>query len=343
MNEKTQELINYRNNTALSQSELKGVLSNNIKPFKGSLASMVGNLVDCCLTTPECLEDWFYVSNLTKYPKPQIKLVFDTYYNILVENEMPIVFDNTHILEVFRDVSNSNSKDSTVIDSLLAEQDYWDSLKEANGRIVVSQDYWNKCTLIAHSLKNNYNTEYFFKSDLFKDVYFQVPLYWKYVDAGNTEVDCKGLIDILIKNEHNKTIQIVDIKTTGDSLIAWKRNIARKHNPVFQLSYYYEGVNQLFPDYKQLNPVLVVENIDYPGKPRIFDLSNTDLIHGRYGCIKQKNTIITEEVDVSYEEETIYGWETAIERYIQAKQLGLLDYDLEYYRNGGRSELNLWT
>lgn len=342
MNKKTQLLIDYRNNTAVSQSELKGVLSNNVKPFKGNLASMIGNLVDCCLTTPECLTDWFYVSNLTKYPKPQIKLVFDTYYNILVENELPIEFDNTHILEVFREISNSNSKDDTVLTSLMAEQDYWDSLKEANGRIVVSQDYWNKCSLIANSIKSNPITFEFFQEDLFKEIEFQKPIYWTYTDESGTTVECKGLIDIFITDHHNKTVQIIDIKITGDSLTTWKRNIARKHNPVFQLAYYYEGINQLYPNYIQLNPVLLVENIDYPGKPRVFDLSNSDLIHGRHGCIRQKNAIITEEVDISYEEEVIHGWETALQRYIQAKQLGLPDYDIEYYRNNGRSQLNLW-
>lgn len=342
MHEKTKQLIDYRNNTALSQSELKGVLSNNIKPFKGSIASMIGNLVDCILTTPECLEDWFYISNLSKYPKPQIKLVFDTYYDRLVENELPIEFDNTHILEVFREVSNSNSKDDTVLTSLMAEQDYWDSLKEANGRIIISQEYWNKCNLVAYSLKTNHVTQEFFNEDLFKEIEYQKSIYWKYVDAGGTEIECKGLIDIFIIDHHNKTVQIVDIKTTGDSLVTWKKNIARKHNPVFQLAYYYEGINQLYPQYTQLNPILVVENVDYPGKPRVFDFSSTDLIHGRHGCIKQKNTIITEGVDEDYEVEVIHGWETAIERYIQAKQLGLPDYDIEYAYSRGRTNLNLW-
>lgn len=343
MHKKTQELIDYRNNTAISQSELKGVLSNNVKPFKGSIASMVGGIVDAVLTSPECLEDWFYVSNLPKYPKPQIKLVFDTYYEKLVETESDIVWSTEMLLQTFREISNSNSKDDTVMASLLAEQYYWDSLKEANGRVVVSQEYWNKCNLVASSLKHNSITWTFFQEDLFKEIEFQKPVYWKYVDAGNTEVECKGLIDIFIIDHHNKTVQIVDIKTTGDSLVTWKKNIARKHNPAFQLAYYYEGINQLYPQYTQLNPVLVVENVDYPGKPRVFDFTSTDLIHGRHGCIRQKNTIITEGVDEDHEVEVIHGWETAIERYIQAKQLGLPDYDIEYAYTRGRSNLNLWT
>jgi hypothetical protein len=342
MHKKTQALIDYRNNSAKSQSELKGVLSNNVKPFKGSIASMVGNLVDCCLTTPECLEDWFYVSNLPKYPKPQIKLVFDTYYNILVENELPIDLDVTHILEVFREVSNSNSKDSTVMDSLLAEQDYWDSLKEANGRVIVSQEYWNKCNMVAYSLKTNLITKEFFEENLFLEIEFQKPIFWTYTDKNGIQVECKGLLDIFLINHQDKTVQIVDIKTTGDSLVTWKKNIARKHNPVFQLAYYYEGINQLYPQYIQLEPVLVVENVDYPGKPRVFDLSSTDLVHGRHGCVRQKNTIITEGVDTDYEVEVIHGWEGAMEKYIQAKQLGLPDYDVEYYATQGKSLLNLW-
>lgn len=341
MHKKTQELIDYRNNTAISQSELKGVLSNHIKPFKGSIASMVGSLVDCCLTTPECLEDWFYISNLPKYPKPQLKLVFDTYYNMLVENELEIEWDNFSLLQIFREVSNLKTGDDKVLEDLMKEEDYWNSLLEADGRVVVSQDYWNKCQLVSNSLKTNIITEFFFKQDLFKDVYFQVPIYWTYVNEDGVEVECKGLIDILIKDEARKAIQIIDIKTTADNLITWKKNVARKHNPVFQLSYYYEGISRLFPEYTQLNPAIIVENVDYPGKPRVFHLSDTDLIQGRHGCTRIRNTIITEEVDVSYEEEFIHGWETAMQRYIQAKQLGLSDYDIDYFRNPV-SQLNLW-
>lgn len=342
MNIKTQQLIDYRSNTALSQSELKGVLSNNIKPFKGSIASMVGNLVDCILTTPECLEDWFYVTNLPKYPKPQIKQVFDNYYNMLVENELDIEWDNFTLLQIFREVSSVNTGDDKVIENLLKEEEYWNSLMEANGRIVVSQDYWNKCQLVAQSLKNHELTKEFFHNDLFKDVQFQVPIFWKYVNEEGDEEECKGLIDILLKDEVNNTVQIVDIKTTGDSLNTWKKNIARKHNPVFQLSYYYEGIKQLFPDCTQLNPIIILENVDYPGKPRVFDFTSTDLIHGKHGCIRQKNKIVTEDVDESYEEEIIYGWQYAMEKYIQCKKLGLPDFDLEYHQKP-RQNFNLWT
>lgn len=338
------ELIKqYRDNPAISQSFLKKVLINNTQETKiNSVAKLLGGLVDTILTANECLEDLYLVSNIQSYPKPQVKEVWDTYYKTLVDNNLPIEIDNTHLIEIYKSISSIKSNEEKMLSNLMEGEEYWNNL--SSGKIVVSQEYWNKCNLVASSLKYNSITKDYFQEDLFKEIRFQEPLFWTYTDVeGNWQQECKGLLDILIINHHNKTMQIIDIKTTGDSLNSWVKNIARKYRYDFQLSFYNYGLGILYPEYIILNPIIIVENVDYPGKPRVFDFTSTDLIHGRHGCVKRKATIITEEVDVAYEEEVIHGWETAIERYIQAKQLGLPDYDIAYARNHGRENLNLWT
>ena len=351
---KKEALQAYRDSDAISQSFLKKVLVNdNREEKKGKIQFIVGSLVDAILTTPELVDDWFYISNIQKYPTPQIKEVFDTYYQMLCDNDLPIVWDDTALLSVFRQVSNSRSKDDKVLESLNAEADYWNNLFDAGGRQIVSQEYWNKCHLVASSLLTNSVTFDYFISDLNKEVIFQQPLYWKYTDINEGfEIDCKGLLDILIVDHYNKTVQIADLKTTADSLTTWKYNVSRRHRTDFQLAFYHYGVRQsykdVYPDYKLLNPVIILENVDYPGKPRIYQLTDDDLFIGTYGCEREGKSIIYDrdidgnKLNVDWESDKIYGWQDAINIYWQCKTLGLPDYDLEYYKKKGLYQLNLW-
>lgn len=355
MNKKVEELQEYRNNTAISQSELKKVLTNDTTPFdnKKKVHLMVGSLVDCLLTTPECLDEWFYISQITKYPKPQYKETFDRYYQMLVDNDLGIEFDNFSLLQIFREVSNVNTGDDKVIEALWKEEEYWNDLLIANGRQIVSQDYWNKCNVVAQSLLTNPITANYFKSDLFVEVDFQVPLYWTYTDLqeGWTE-ECKGLADIRIIDHHNKTIQFPDVKTTSDSLITWKKNVARKYRYDIQGAYYYYGAcqwaKQHYPDYTVKLPCFIVENVNYPSKPRIFEMTLDDIFIGTYGCDREKSKLILDmdsnnnHLNVDWEMDRIQGWQDAMNILHQAKLLGLPDWDIDYHRNQGKSTLDLW-
>jgi hypothetical protein len=351
MHNKTIELKKYRDDEGISQSFLKKVITNDVSPDKPKkLQFLVGSLIDALLTTPECVKNWFYISKIDKYPAPQIKLVFDTYYERLAEAELPIIWDDQELLSMFREISNSRTKDDKVLESLNTEADYWNNLYDANGRSIVSQEYWNKCCLVASSLMANPLTTKYFDKD---NNTFQQPLYWKYTDTMNGwSYNCKGLTDCLHWNHEDKTVQIVDLKTTQDNLSSWKYNVARKHSPIFQLSYYWHGLNHFLFDtgskYKQELPMLIVENVDYPGKPRIFNLTQQDLYVGTYGAELQRNMIVYDKdekgnlLDVDWEMKKIYGWKEAIEIYHECQLLGLPDYDIEYHKTHGISDLNLW-
>lgn len=350
-----EELKKYRESPALSQSFLKKILTNDTKEDKKpKIQFLIGSLVDCLITTPELVNDWFYISQIEKYPAPQIKEVFDTYYAKLVEDEVNIEWNDALLLETYRQVSNSRKKDETVLEDLKKEEEYWNDLSIANGRSIVSQEYWNRCNLVASSLMSNPEVNKYIVDDLFQEVMFQAPLYWKYTSIdGEVSKDCKGLLDCYIMNHKEKTVQIVDIKTTSDSLDGWKYNIARRFRYDFQLSYYFYGMQKYIdanlPGYRQLNPVLIVENVNYYGKPRIYELTDDDLYIGTYGCERQNKVIIFDRdidnnvLNADWEMQKIHGWKDAIEIYNQCQLLGLPDYDLTYYQNKGKFALNLWT
>lgn len=352
MNKKTEELQKYRNNPAISQSYLKKVLSNDLQPEDDIKKPhfLIGGLVDTLLTTRDCVDDWYYISKVEKYPPPQVKEAFDTFYQYLAVRELPFIWDDSALLQIFRNISDVKTRDELVLEKFEKEKEYWDDLVQADGREVVSKEYWDKCNLVASSLLTNPITSRYFVPDLFSEPKFQCPLYWDYVDVlEGWRENCKGLADILVFDYPNRTIQLVDIKTTSESLATWKRSNGRKYRIDIQMSYYYGGVSKLYPDLKQLNPLIIVENVNYPGKPQIFELTQDDLYVGRYGCQRQKNMIIYdrtnegEPLNVDWETDNILGWQNAINIYHQSKLLGLKDFDIDYFRTGGVSNLNLWT
>lgn len=353
MNPKTQQLIDYREAEGLSQSFLKTVISESTKEFKGSVATMLGNLTDTLLCVPECVDDLYYISDVKSYPKPQVKEVWDKYYENLVLAKSDLEIDNLPLLEVYRSISNLKSDDEKMLSNLMEGEYYFNDLVASTGKEVISQEYYIKCEMVANSLRTHESTWRFFNQQDGVEIQYQVPLYWKYTDpVDGWSYNCKGLLDMLVIDHNNKTIQNPDVKTTGDSLKTWKKKIARKHRPDFQLSYYDYGLKQWakehYPDYTVINPCLLVENIDYPGKPIVYNLTDLDLSIGRYGAKKLINEILDNEELPDISEFTlneaieIYGWQQAIEKYHKCQELGLPDFSINYHENKGIEDFNLW-
>lgn len=350
MNNKLQEITDYRNFDALSQSFLKSsVINESTKEFKGSVATMLGNLTDTILTIPECVDDLYYISKVKKYPKPQIKEVWDLYYKNLIDNNLDLEIDNLPLLEIYREVSDLKSNDEKMLFNLMEGEYYFKDLVASTGKSVISLEYYEKCSLVAYSMKTNGTTYTYFQERDGVEIQYQVPLYFKYVDPmDGWSYNCKGLLDEIIIDHNEKTIQIIDIKTTSDYLDSWVKNIAKKHRPDLQLAFYTYGLKEWakehYHDYTVINPCLIVENVDYPGRPRVFNLTDQDMHIGRYGCQRSKHVIKpnTDNLQLIQVWDDIFGWQKAIEKYHQCQELSLPDFCLNYHTTKGVTDLNLW-
>ncbi len=99
---------------------------------------------------------------------------------------------------------------------------YFEALKEAYGKTVLSQEEHNTIKSIVSSFKSNVRTKDYFDESLFKDnpnldIYFQKIIYFKY-----RGYDCKAMLDILVVDKSSKDRVIivpVDIKTTFDTTL----------------------------------------------------------------------------------------------------------------------------
>lgn len=344
MHEKLKEIQKYWESDAISQSFLKKVLVNDTSTKKESLSMVSGSLIDCLITTPYLTDELFYVSKLEKYPTPQVKEVLDTYYKNLIEQGKEIEWNDDELLKVFRSVSSSKTGDSKVLE-MLADP-YWIELEKAGTRKIISKEYWDKCNSVAMIVLTHPVTSGYFTKSKRKEILFQHPMYWTYKDEERGDShNCKGLIDMLIIDNDNKTLQIIDIKTTSDSLSSWKYNIARKFRYDFQLSFYNYGLKEMAEKmgYDILNPSIIVENIEFPGKPRVYNLTDYDLLIGMEGCKRlSKELFYMNGPTMAKEVNTIYGWKNAIEIYNKSLTLNLNDYDVEYHENEGSYDFSLW-
>ena len=172
-------------------------------------------------------------------------------------------------------------------------QDYFEDLKAAQGKIVLSVPQSLKIDKIVESLSTHPRTAFLFDRSTLNnhpnvDVYYQLPIYFIYKG-----LKCKALLDMVFafKDDEGKVVRVkpVDLKTmfgaTTDflsSLKQWGYHIqaawyteALKHflNPV--------GLTQ--GEYILENFQFVVESSSKQGEPLLYTVSD-DLLHlGKYG------------------------------------------------------------
>lgn len=336
---KSEELNIYKEDDGINQSFLKNVLINNPvdKGESDTIATYKGSLTDTLTLVPELFDEFYHLTELEKAPTPLIKKTLDAVYEQIGE------WDNLAFIETYRQFSDAKTptKEETILKGVEGAVNYWDELMKSSGKKVITQDYYRICNTASMTLKSHPNVKHCFENTIFSDIQYQIPLYCDFEIEG-IKVRLKGLLDMLEFNYHEKTVRIRDLKTSSVSPEEWKF-IARRFRYDFQMAFYYYLVNILYPEFKQLMPELVIYSFAAPSKPFIKVFTEDDLFGGRYGFERLTATNIYERVEESATHDSIFyhGWETAMQRYIQAKQLGLSDYDIDYFRNPV-SQLNLW-
>ena len=337
---KQEEIQYYLDSDALNQSFLKKVLANGLSPDGKGHVLTKGSYIDDLLSFGEEYVDEIYCILDKEFPSPMWKTTIEQVY------EQNIAWKDAELIQAFRDNNKSKLKDENVLAGFEENKYYYEALVLADGRKLLSNEEKIKANFIVSNFYNHPYVKHMFEYE----GEFQMPLYWNYVHTDedkNTHVlSCKGLLDKLIWDNKEKWVQIVDFKMTKESLYKWPRTLARKYNVPFQLSFYQYGLMQNleqlgFKNYQVKLPCVVLENFDYPGKPRIYKLTPQDLLHGASGYTRINSQVVTEEVVIEPEAYTKYGWQDAIAKYIKCKDLE--DWDLEYHENKGIFDLNAFT
>lgn len=168
----------------------------------------------------------------------------------------------------------SNWNEQTRVNKIIEHWQYWEDLKTAYGKIVISQEEANLIDTIVMSIRTNEATSKYFN---YEEIQFQVPIYFEYEG-----VECKALLDMVIFDRKNKKIIPIDIKTIGDDTINFPISL-RKRRYDIQAAFYTEALKWLYPDYEILNFKFIVESTTNPGNPIVFTCDKTLLNIGKYG------------------------------------------------------------
>lgn len=294
-------MISYFNELGVSQSFLKGVLKNSFKK-EDSASLQRGTLVDHFLFGGKDLPS--FDGKINKYCEIAM-LCSDLEYS-------------TILAKVREEQYNPSYKDETHLANIAKIQDFLDYFKDNKGKVYTTQE-------IELSKKQ---AEYIRESVFYKflegeENLFQAPLYGEYMN-----IRLKGLIDWVSVNHTNKTIKLIDLKTSHYSKPDMFPLSCKEYRYDFQMAFYKELVEQNYPGYT-VECYWLAYNFK---KVFLWRVSDTDLIIGRKGITK---------IFAEYEEHDltskffIHGWETALEIYRKAIDNEYPDYDVSYYESKG--------
>jgi len=289
---------------------------------------IIGTCVDILLTEPESFDSKFAVDTLeefTNFPTPQMK----KYVEIFIETGSSekayelVGFKKSNILAVI-DKYEAEGKDYA--EYLLKKKEFNDKNKDKK---ILTKEQYSKCKSIADSLKNNkFTKKYFCESTKEIEVINQLELYWSML---GTNFKCK--LDKVIIDHVNKTVQPIDIKTTGKHTSKFMESFINFRYDI-QASIYYQGIcdyiwkkSENLKGYSILPFKFIVESTKYIGTPLIYNV-NPRIIDQAYEGYFYRNT-------------EMVGWHTLLKELEWHKEYNVWDYSRKVFENDGQVEVEL--
>ena len=207
----------YRADNALSYSRLSQFFKQDPKAListeKVDTPSLrFGSLVDCILTAPEEFDDRFYVADIDRFSDTIRKIVERIYLEHEEWTDQICEINEDVLIGVLNEESyQSNWKDRTRIDKIIdLGQDYYTVLKYSTGKIVISPQEFKEAQQCVQTLKTHPFTYQIFECNEDEEIFYQLKFKARVFD-----VNARCMFDIIRVNHKNKTIELIDLKTTG--------------------------------------------------------------------------------------------------------------------------------
>ncbi len=286
----------YYEYPALSQSHLKLLLGpdpsifNTIQEpdlyFEEKKYFLIGDGVDMQLTRPiEEFNQKFHISNLQNKPSDTIKSIVNQVYDYVKEVNGTNILTIDKYTEAILDSCNNhnyqpNWKSETRISKIVEAWEYWEDLKAAEGKVVLSQEENDLISQIVMSIRTNSTTsKYFEKNNSSVEILDQFSIYFTYEG-----IECKALLDRIIIDHKNKTIQPIDFKTMGDQTLYFPKSLRQRRYDI-QAAFYTEALKskKVYETYEILPFKFIVESTINPGNPLVFTCSSELLDIGKNG------------------------------------------------------------
>ena len=129
------------------------------------------------------------------------------------------------------------------------------------------------------SIRTNPTTSKYFETSKDVEILDQLAIYFSYCG-----IDCKALLDRVIIDHKNKTIQPIDFKTMGDQTLYFPKSLRQRRYDI-QAAFYTEALKskKVYETYEILPFKFIVESTVNPGNPLVFTCSSELLDIGKNG------------------------------------------------------------
>lgn len=294
----------------------------------------LGSFLDTLLFTPEELEKRFYVGEEANLPSDAIVWIIKDYYNKIntfnenqriLDNELPLGAQIIHLtLEheklLLESADNYVSKDKDGKEKIgwntkwssearlknIKEQgsEYFESLKKAAGKKIISQKMNFDAIALRDILYSEPSIRDYFVPNEDNLLINQLEIFTTHTLQSGKEIPIKGALDIVRFNHKDKTVQIIDFKSSY-SAFDFLQSI-KKYGYCDQLSFYtylldrwlVDYCNGKYCEYTPIVPINIV--IDVSDQiPYVYEYSWEDLENSRKG--------------IETEFKTKVGWESILE------------------------------
>lgn len=228
-----QKLKDYRDNSGISQSELKAMLSGKSFTKKPSLTMLIGSYVDTMITCPHLKDDLYWVVDASRPTDKIVELCESFYKWVSVDyqfSEQVIETDLEKYKGLIEDwietVDYYSNRPKTRVEKFIKEaKEWWSVLVQKGDRQIITTIEELETELILLNLQGDLRWGWISKGE------FQKDFYWN--EEG---VPCKGLGDICFDEVY------IDIKyTTCPNLNEWMK-VCTSLNYPFQMAFYKSGL-----------------------------------------------------------------------------------------------------
>lgn len=210
----------YNNQERLSQSRLK-LLLKSPKLFLDNPQSeltpslLLGTVVDEYITDPNEFHKNFIIL-------PDTLKVSDAVKNIIqhVVDDKEGELEDKILRAYEKENYQSNWKPETKIKNFEKMKDYYDFVLTNADKTIVDQETYNTALMMAENLKERALKEY--ENTFEYTIEKQLPILFEY-----DGVPLKALLDYVVVDDVNKTIKVIDIKTTSDYVTEFPKSFKK--------------------------------------------------------------------------------------------------------------------
>ena len=254
-----------------------------------------GAAVDCMLTEPDKFKNRYAVSTL-EVPGGMMGEFIKTYIHFIIQKDLSKEYQKRKRYEdVVRKAAYDNSGFKIKYESVIKKfeapeiQEYVNfTLDNIDKTILSVEEHTQTINMVNMLTSSEYTSKYFTTAGPLQDITNQLEFEMEYTTDLGKDYIIKGIIDKVIIDHHNKTIQAVDLKTTGKSVYNFEISYI-KYAYYRQAAIYTKFLEQKmltqYPGYEIKPFLFIVIETACNNPPLIFKISSEDLKVGWNGGV----------------------------------------------------------